>query len=76
MVYSWAADEMQWCVAKGYICGSRAANGTYLLPQGSATRAQVAAMLMRLCKSLPSQQNSGLICAQQGYTSLGQVERN
>lgn len=54
MVYSWAADEMQWCVAKGYICGSRAANGTYLLPQGSATRAQVAAMLMRLCKSLPS----------------------
>lgn len=51
-VSRWAVDAVQWCVAKGYLCGSKTADGICLLPQGNPTRAQVAAMLMRLCQSL------------------------
>ena len=42
-VSSWARTEMAWAVGNGLISGSVA----YLTPQGSATRAQVAAILMR-----------------------------
>ena len=42
-VESWAKDAVQWTVAEGIIGGS---DGK-LLPQGSATRAQVATILMR-----------------------------
>ncbi len=42
-VSSWAQDSMSWAVSTGIISG---ANGM-LLPQGNATRAQVAAMIMR-----------------------------
>lgn len=42
-VSSWAADAMRWAVGAGIISGT--ANG--LEPQGTATRAQTAAMLVR-----------------------------
>ena len=43
-VSTWATDTMSWAVAEGYITGMTAAT---LQPQGSATRAQVAAILER-----------------------------
>lgn len=43
-ISSWANDVMAWAVSKGYISGMTA---TTLAPQGSATRAQVAAILQR-----------------------------
>ena len=43
-VSTWATDTMSWAVAEGYITG---VTNTELQPQGSATRAQVAAILER-----------------------------
>ena len=43
-VSSWAAETVQWAVAEGLISGMP---GNLLEPQGSATRAQVAAILQR-----------------------------
>ncbi len=45
-VSSYAADAMQWAVASGIVNGS---NGK-LNPQDNATRAEVAAILMRFCE--------------------------
>ena len=45
-VSAYAADAMQWAVANGIVNGS---NGK-LNPQNNATRAQVAAILMRFCE--------------------------
>ena len=42
-VSSWARDAMAWAVDEGIITGS----GGRLLPQGSATRAEIAAMVAR-----------------------------
>ena len=48
-VQSYAVDAMQWAVAKGLVNGvyNKHEDQTYLLPGGSATRAQVATILMR-----------------------------
>ena len=46
-VRAWAADAMAWCVAEGIINGR---TETTLEPGGNATRAEVATMLMRMCK--------------------------
>lgn len=56
-VSSWAKDAMKWCVAEGFIGGTKV-NGTLLLdPQGSATRAQVCAILMRFINKVdPAEQ--------------------
>ncbi len=43
-VSDWAKDALGWCVDRGIISGLP---GSILSPQGNATRAQVAAMLMR-----------------------------
>ena len=43
-VSAWAQDAMQWAVAAGIIHGT---DGNRLDPQGTATRAQAAAMLCR-----------------------------
>lgn len=51
-VSSYAADALSWAVAEGLIAGSKAENGTYLDPQGSATRAQVATILMRFIENI------------------------
>ena len=48
-VSSWASDAMAWAVEQGIIGGTTA---TDLSPQGPATRAQVATMLMRFLESL------------------------
>ena len=48
---SWAKDAMQWTVGEGIINGS---DGK-LLPQGSATRAQVATILMRFIENIVNQ---------------------
>ncbi|MGM9552707.1 MAG: leucine-rich repeat protein, partial [Faecousia sp.] len=47
-VQSWAKDAMQWVVAEGIINGSEGK----LLPQGNATRAQVATILMRFIENI------------------------
>lgn len=47
-VSSYAKEPMQWCVAEGVINGS---DGE-LLPQGDATRAQVATILMRFIENI------------------------
>ena len=44
---SWARTEMAWAVGNGLISGTGSGSVAYLTPQGSATRAQVAAILMR-----------------------------
>lgn len=46
-VSSWARTEMAWAVGNGLISGTGSGSVAYLTPQGSATRAQVAAILMR-----------------------------
>ncbi|MEQ2455772.1 discoidin domain-containing protein [Flavonifractor hominis] len=43
-VSSWAQDAMEWAVAEGILTGK---NGSALDPQGTASRAEVATMLMR-----------------------------
>ena len=45
-VSAYATDALSWCVANGIVNGS---NGK-LNPQNNATRAQVAAILMRFCE--------------------------
>ena len=52
-VSSWAKEAMQDAVALGLINGSKAPDGTvYLDPQGSATRQQVATILMNFCQNV------------------------
>ena len=46
-VSSWARTEMAWAVGNGLISGTGSGSDAYLTPQGSATRAQVAVILMR-----------------------------
>ena len=49
-VSSWAKEAMQDAVALGLINGTKASDGlVYLDPQGSATRQQVATILMNFC---------------------------
>ena len=48
-VHSYAADAISWANAEGLITGSKEGNQTVLAPRASATRAQVATILMRYC---------------------------
>ena len=48
-VQSYAADAMSWANAAELITGSPKNGEAYLLPRDSATRAQVATILMRYC---------------------------
>jgi len=50
-VRSYAKDAMQWAVAKGLING----DGGMLLPDGSATREQMATIIMRFVELIPKQ---------------------
>ena len=47
-VSGWARDAVNWAVSAGILEGS----GGSLNPQGTATRAQLAAMLMRFCENV------------------------
>ncbi len=51
-VSEWAKEGMQWAVCKGIINGITAENKLYLQPQGSATRAQIATVLMRYSQEI------------------------
>lgn len=46
-VSSWAEAEMGWAVANTLISGVKESDGVYLRPQGTATRAEAAAILHR-----------------------------
>ena len=51
-VSSWAKNAMQDAVALGLINGTKAVTAwSYLDPQGSACREQVATILMKFCKT-------------------------
>lgn len=47
-VVNYAIPAMQWAVGAGIITGT--GTGSMLTPQGQATRAQAAVMLMRFCE--------------------------
>ena len=51
-VSGWAKDAMADAVALGLISGASNGGQTYLEPQGSATREQVATILMEFCKNV------------------------
>lgn len=48
-VSGWASNAMKWAYANGILTGSSQNGKLYLNPKATATRAQVAAMLMRYC---------------------------
>ena len=49
-VANWAYAAMSWAVGNGLISGIESYGVTYLTPQGSATRAQASAIIMRYCQ--------------------------
>lgn len=49
---SWAKDALSWANAEGLVAGSAQGSDLYLLPTGNATRAQVAAILMRYMNNI------------------------
>ena len=51
-VSGYATDALSWCIARGIINGSNENGRDYLLPQGNATRAQVATILMRFIQNV------------------------
>ena len=51
-VSDWAKDALADAVALGLISGASNGGQTYLEPQGSATREQVATILMEFCKNV------------------------
>ena len=50
-ISGYAAEAMAWAVNAGLVNGG---DGGRLDPQGTATRAQIAALLMRFCEAFPS----------------------
>ncbi len=58
-VSAYAEEAMAWAVAAGLVSGSKVGNQTYLDPQGSATRAQVAAILLRFIEAYGVPGDSG-----------------
>ncbi len=54
MVSEWACDSMSWAVALGLINGIDQDGTLYLKPEGNATRAQVATILMRFIEMVSS----------------------
>lgn len=51
-VSGWARESVQWAVAVGIVSGSPSGGKNYLQPQGNATRAQVASILMRFIENV------------------------
>ena len=49
-VANWAYAAMSWAVGNGLISGMGSGGVSYLSPQGSATRAQASAIIMRYCQ--------------------------
>ena len=53
-VSAYARDALSWAVAVGLVTGTQNGSRTYLDPQGNATRAQVATILMRFIENVAS----------------------
>ncbi len=51
-VSSWAKDALSWANAVGLVTGNNIGGVAHLDPQGKATRAQVATILMRFCENI------------------------
>ena len=51
-VSSYAVDALSWAVAEGLVTGTQSGSKVYLDPQGNATRAQVATILMRFIENI------------------------
>ena len=51
-VSAYATEALSWAVAEGLINGTQKGSATYLDPQGNATRAQVATILMRFIENI------------------------
>lgn len=51
-VSGYAVDALAWAVETGLVTGSASGGKTYLEPQGNATRAQVATILMRFIRNV------------------------
>ena len=51
-VSPWALEGLKWVVSKGIISGDMATTPPSINPQGNATRAQAATMIMRFCESV------------------------
>lgn len=49
-VSNWANEGIRWAVGSGLISGIESIGTKDLAPQGSATRAQMAAILKRFCE--------------------------
>lgn len=49
-VSNWAYAAMSWAVGNGLISGTASNGADYLAPSGGATRAQIAAIMMRYCR--------------------------
>lgn len=49
-VSNWAYAAMSWAVGNGLISGIASNGADYLAPSGGATRAQIAAIMMRYCR--------------------------
>ena len=49
-VSNWAYAAMSWAVGNGLISGIASDGADYLAPSGGATRAQIAAIMMRYCR--------------------------
>ena len=65
-ISSWAKDAVRWAVAEaGLIIGEKIGNKTYLNPQGSATRAQIATILTRYLESHNETLNA--TCREKGH---------
>lgn len=58
MVQDYAVKAMQWAIAEKLILGSNEQNRLYLNPRSSATRSQVAAILMRYLENTMNQHNA------------------
>ena len=51
-VSPWALEGLKWVVSKGIITGDLATTPPSINPQGNATRAQAATMIMRFCENI------------------------
>ena len=51
-VSPWALEGLKWVVSKGIITGDMQTNPPSIKPQGNATRAEAATMIMRFCENV------------------------
>lgn len=67
-VSGYAKDALSWAVAEGLITGSASGGKVYLEPQGNATRAQVATILMRYIENVVKNAESQPVIPEQKVT--------